>query len=79
MNSILEELWYGNVCPNAEYRETTKEAKKLMGYISDHYEEAILIISLQLHPIYTLSFKNRKEIFSYQTYLLYLWRFLCLP
>ena len=43
------------------------------------YEEAILIVSLQLHPIYTLSFKNRKEIFSYQTYLLYLWRFLCLP
>ena len=36
MNSILEELWYGNVCPNTECRETTKEAKKLMGYISDH-------------------------------------------
>lgn len=38
MNSILEELWYGNVCPNTECREATKEAKKLMGYISDHYD-----------------------------------------
>ena len=38
MNSILEELWYGNICPNTEWRETTKEAKMLMGYISDHYD-----------------------------------------
>ena len=38
MNSILEELWYGNICPNTGCRETTKEAKKLMGYISDHYD-----------------------------------------
>lgn len=37
MNSILEELWYGNVCPNTECRENTKEAKKLLEYISDHY------------------------------------------
>ncbi len=35
MKSILEELWYGNVYPNTECRESTKEAKELMGYIAD--------------------------------------------
>ena len=38
MRSILEELWYGNICPNNEYREATKEAKELMGYIADHHD-----------------------------------------
>ena len=38
MRSILEELWYGNVCPNTGCREATKEAKELMGYIADHHD-----------------------------------------
>lgn len=38
MRSILEELWYGNVCPNAEYYKATKEVKDLMGYIADHHD-----------------------------------------
>lgn len=39
MKSILEELWYGNVCPSTGLREATKEAKKLMGYIADHHDD----------------------------------------
>ena len=35
---ILEELWYGNVCPNTGCREATKDAKELMGYIADHHD-----------------------------------------
>ena len=38
MRSILEELWYGNVYPDTECRESTKEAKELMGYIADHHD-----------------------------------------
>ena len=38
MRSILEELWYGNICPNTECGERTKEAKELMGYIADHHD-----------------------------------------
>ena len=37
MRSILEKLWYGNVCPTG-HRESTKEAKELMGYIADHHD-----------------------------------------
>lgn len=38
MRSILEELWYGNVCPSSGCRERTKEVKELMGYIADHHD-----------------------------------------
>ena len=38
MRSILEELWYGNVCPNGGCRELTPEAKQLMKYIADHHD-----------------------------------------
>ena len=38
MQSILEELWYGNICPNEGCRKTTPEVKELMGYIADHHE-----------------------------------------
>ena len=37
MRSIIEELWYGNVCPDSEYRKATKETKELMGYMTDHH------------------------------------------
>ena len=38
MKSILEELFYGNVCPNTDCRSTDKETKELMGYIADHHD-----------------------------------------
>lgn len=37
MRSILEELFYGNVCPNTDCRSKDKETKELMGYIADHH------------------------------------------
>ena len=37
MKSILEELWYGNVCPNNGCRELTKQAKMLMGNLADYH------------------------------------------
>jgi hypothetical protein len=38
MRSILEELFYGNMCPNTDCRSTDKETKELMGYIADHHD-----------------------------------------
>ena len=38
MRSILEELFYGNVCPNTDCRSKDKETKQLMGYIADHHD-----------------------------------------
>ena len=38
MRSILEELWYGNVCTSDECRETAKEQKELMELIARHHD-----------------------------------------
>ena len=37
MKSILEEVFYGNVCPNTDCRSKDKEVKELMDYIADHH------------------------------------------
>lgn len=37
MKSILEELFYGNICPNTDCRGNGKDTKQLMGYIADHH------------------------------------------
>ena len=41
MRSILEELFYGNVCPNTDCRSQSQETKELMGYIADHHDKLI--------------------------------------
>ena len=41
MRSILEELFYGNICPNTDCRSHDKETKQLMGYIADHHDNLL--------------------------------------
>ena len=38
MKSILEELWYGNICPETNSRTTTLEMKKLMEHMAQHHD-----------------------------------------
>ena len=38
MKSVLEELFYGNICPNTQCRSKEKETKELMGYVADHHD-----------------------------------------
>ena len=38
MRSIIEELWYGNICPGSGCREAKKETKELMGYTANHHD-----------------------------------------
>lgn len=37
MRNILEELWYGNICPDSGRSGVTKETKELMEYIANHH------------------------------------------
>lgn len=39
MSQILEDLWYGNICPSTDFRDATKDAKELIGYIADHHDK----------------------------------------
>ena len=37
MRSILEELFYGNVCPNTDCRNYEQDTKELREYLADHH------------------------------------------
>ena len=73
MKSILEELFYGNVCPNTDCRSNTKETKELMGYIADHHDSLIAQLNEKQKEIFEkfddcwdeLTDINEREIFVY--------------
>jgi len=73
MRSILEELWYGNICPSAEYRKPTKETTALKGYIANHHNNLQATLTDKQKEILEkfddcyaeLTSLNEREIFVY--------------
>ena len=73
MRSILEELFYGNICPNTDCRSHDKETKQLMGYIADHHDNLLSTLNDQqkerlekFDDCYNeLIDINEREIFAY--------------
>ena len=51
MRSILEELFYGNICPNTDCRSHDKETKQLMGYIAGHHDNLLSTLNDQQKEI----------------------------
>ena len=73
MRPILEELFYGNICPNTDCRSTDKETKQLMGYIADHHDNLLSTLNEQQKEILEkfddcyneLIDINERELFTY--------------
>ena len=73
MRSILEELFYGNICPHSDCRGHDKETKQLMGYIADHHDNLLSTLNDQQKELLEkfddcyneLTDINEREIFSY--------------
>ena len=73
MRTILEELFYGNICPNTDCRSHDKETKQLMGYIADHHDNLLSTLNNQQKEILEkfddcyseLTDINEREIFAY--------------
>ena len=73
MRSILEELFYGNICPNTDCRGHDKETKQLMGYIADHHDNLLSTLNDQQKELLEkfddcyneLTDINEREIFAY--------------
>ena len=73
MKKILDELWYGNICPNLECRESTKSTKELMGYVADHHDNLRATLTEKQKEILErfddccaeLTDINEREIFAY--------------
>lgn len=41
MNSVIKELWYGNIVPQSDSRNNSPEMKRLMEYIARHHDELL--------------------------------------
>ena len=41
MKSILEELFYGNVCPGTDFRSKDAKARKLMEHLANHQKHSM--------------------------------------
>ena len=73
MKSILEELFYGNVCPNTDCRGNGKDTKQLMEYIADHHSALNETLTDKQKEIFEkfndcydeLTDINEREIFVY--------------
>ena len=73
MRSILEKLFYGNICPNTDCRSQDKETKQLMGDIADHHENLLSTLNDEQKELLEkfddcyneLTDINDREIFSY--------------
>ena len=73
MKSILEELFYGNLCPNTDCRSKENEVKELMGYIADHHDNLLSTLMDKQKEILEkfddcyaeLTDINEREIFVY--------------
>ena len=73
MRSVLEELFYGNICPNTDCRSHYKETKQLMGYIADHHDNLLSTLNEKQKEILEkfddcyneLTDINEREIFIY--------------
>ena len=39
MQSIIKELWHGNIIPQEDSRTNSKEMKELLGYMARHHDE----------------------------------------
>ena len=73
MRKILEELWYGNVCPNNGCRELTKQGKTLMGNLADCHDNLHATLSDKQKELLEkfddcyaeLTDINEREIFVY--------------
>ena len=45
MESIIKELWHGNICPQTDSRNKSPEMKELMEYMARHHDDLIKTMS----------------------------------
>ena len=73
MKSILEELWYGNVCPDIMLGKMSAEEKELAQYLEKHHERLNALMNNEQKEVFEkyddcqneLSTINERAIFIY--------------
>ena len=52
MRSIINELWHGNIVPQEDSRNNTKEMKELISYIARHDEDLDKLLTEEQKAIF---------------------------
>lgn len=73
MQKILEELWYGNLCPIENYRESCEQMSDLIEYIKRHRKDLKDTMTDEQKAIFEklddcedeLENMSQREIFAY--------------
>ena len=52
MRSIINELWHGNIVPQDDSRNNTKEMKELISYIARHDEDLEKLLTEEQKAIF---------------------------
>ena len=52
MRSIINELWHGNIVPQDDSRNNTKEMKELISYIARHDEDLDKLLTEEQKAIF---------------------------
>ena len=52
MKSIINELWHGNIVPQEDSRNNTKEMKELISYIARHDEDLYKLLTEEQKAIF---------------------------
>ena len=73
MESIIKELWHGNIIPQEDSRTNSKEMKELLGYMARHHEDLEKTFSEEQKEIFEkfrdcwseYTSLSEAEIFSY--------------
>lgn len=64
MKSILEELWYGNICPETDSRTNTREMKKLMELLGKNHDELMATMTDEQKELFEKFDNNWSEYAS---------------
>ena len=52
MRSVINELWHGNIIPQEDSRNNTKEMKELISYIARHDEDLYKLLTEEQKAIF---------------------------
>ena len=68
MKSIINELWHGNIVPQEDSRNNTKEMKELISYIARHDENLGKLLTEEQKAIFEKMFPNDRTALSMTWY-----------
>ena len=52
MKNIINELWHGNIVPQEDSRNNSKEMKELLGYMARHHDDLLKTLNDEQKEIF---------------------------